>query len=90
MGDTSALAALVQGARKDGASEPVVTDMERHTHLWKKIRAHAELRLASLRVKNDNALGEVATAKLRGKIAELKYLLALENPAPTMGADDTE
>jgi hypothetical protein len=45
---------------------------------WQRLKGHAEQRLADLRMQNDGALSELETARLRGRIAELKSILALE------------
>jgi len=50
---------------------------DRTTPTWKKVEAHIESRIASLRTKNDTNLDAVETAKLRGRIAELKRLASL-------------
>lgn len=55
---------------------------------WRAIRERAELRLDELRRKNDAELDEMQTAKLRGRIAELKELLALDRPAPANMMDE--
>jgi hypothetical protein len=39
-------------------------------------------RLSNLRKENDNDLSEVNTAKLRGKIQEVKRLMALNDDLP--------
>lgn len=80
------------GAKQDAADEAFVLDeMERQSALWKRLKAHLESRLAKKRVQNDNAkLGEVQTARQRGRIAEIKYLLALDKPAPEREAEHAE
>lgn len=61
----------------------LLTRDERDTNLWTKLMAHWSDRLASLRAQNDNSdRNEIDTAKLRGQIAELKQLLALNNDPP--------
>jgi len=55
---------------------------ERNSPLWAKLAAHFEERLATTRNRNDSDHDEAATAKLRGRIAELRYTLSL-------GADKT-
>ena len=64
---------------------------EAASYLWKKLKGHMEARLALLRSKNDdpNKDGN-ATAMLRGRIKELKNLMALDNPAPSMEAEDSD
>ena len=60
-----------------------LTDEERRSALWRKLSAHAESRLQSLRIQNDGDKDAAETAKLRGRIAEVKVFLALgEEPAP--------
>lgn len=49
---------------------------------WLRIKDHYEARLDELRVKNDTALSPEQTARLRGRIAEVKLLLALADPEP--------
>ena len=55
---------------------------ERHTQLWRDLMRHVEDRIAELRQRNDADQDERATAALRGRIAELKALLALDKPTP--------
>lgn len=45
-----------------------------------KIRAYLEQSLIDLRVMNDISAGEAATATTRGRIQEVKTLLALVTP----------
>jgi hypothetical protein len=55
------------------------------TRTWEHVRAHAEARIATLRAENDRPQNtEQQTATLRGRILELKDLLALA----TAPADD--
>lgn len=65
-----------------------LTDAERQSALWMKLARHVEQRLDILRRRNDNQLDDLATAKLRGQIAECKAILALGNPAPTVVTTD--
>ena len=51
--------------------------------LWKKLEAHMNSRLASHRVRNDNRASAEDTAKLRGRIAEVKEFLKLAERQPT-------
>lgn len=58
---------------------------------WSKLRRHMEAQLDKLRRENDKDADPVRTAKLRGRIAQLKNLLALGNPqAPAMVADEEQ
>lgn len=68
--------------------EPLLTPTERDSPVWRKIKAHAEQRLESARKANDTNLDERKTAKLRGRIAELKHLATLDQPAPQTEAND--
>ena len=46
---------------------------------WQRIRKHIEGRIEDLRKQNDGALDEIETARLRGRIAEMKLLLSIED-----------
>lgn len=48
------------------------------TATWMKLRAYCEKEIETLRKQNDGDLPPEITAKTRGRIAELKGLLALE------------
>lgn len=52
---------------------------ERNSHLWQRLAKHLEGRLQKLRTENDTDLTESRTAQLRGRIAEIKALMALGN-----------
>ncbi len=54
-----------------------LTQGEHNDPLWLKLVAHYEKRLATLRAQNDNAPTEETTARLRGRIAEVKDFLKL-------------
>mgnify|MGYP001574846979 FL=1 len=68
---------------------PLLTEIEKHSAVWQKIMKHLEERLSSLRARNDNDLDERRTARLRGRLAEIKHLLALDQPRPQTDADDS-
>lgn len=55
---------------------------ERASPLWLRLKAHLHERLAKARTRNDGALAPDETARLRGRIACLKDLLALEEDRP--------
>ena len=59
--------------------EPLLSTNDRHSPLWLKLKRELEARLATLRAQNDGDKDERSTAMLRGRIAELKILLALGN-----------
>lgn len=69
--------------------EIVLHPHEVQSPIWQKLVTHANRRLAVLRGRNDGDLDERKTAKLRGRIAELKVFLALgELSTPEHEADD--
>jgi hypothetical protein len=68
----------------------MTTEIDLASETWKAIAARATARLADLRARNDGALDEVKTAHLRGRISELKELLALGNPVPADMANETQ
>ena len=55
-------------------------DHERQGQLWRDLMRHCEDRIAELRQRNDADLDERQTANVRGRVAELKALIALGNP----------
>lgn len=55
--------------------EPLLTVGDRLSPLWAKVSKHLEARLHSLRCQNDGDKNTEETAKLRGRIAEIKALL---------------
>lgn len=68
-----------------------LTELERQSAVWVKVSEELKSRLTSARLKNDGELNEIDTARLRGRIFELKSLLALGNPpGPTPLMEDDE
>jgi hypothetical protein len=65
-------------------SEPdfKLTDVEVHSATWARIRGHLEERLQKHRKNNDGNLTFDQTTKLRGRIAEIQYLLGIGEPEP--------
>lgn len=57
----------------------VLTIEERRSVLWRKLEEHCANRLEIVRKDNDADRSETDTARLRGRIAELKYLISLGN-----------
>lgn len=57
---------------------------------WLTLVVELEARLALLRSQNDATLNEIETAKLRGRLAELKRIIALphERERREMSSDD--
>jgi len=53
----------------------ILGDADRQSQIWERIRAALEARLAEHRERNDASLSPERTEKLRGRIAEVKWLL---------------
>lgn len=58
------------------------------TALWRKLEEYIEQRMDVLRKTNDGDLEPMQTARLRGRIAELKSILALSKDEPNQEAAD--
>ncbi len=56
---------------------------DRTNPLWMRLEAHMRKQLAELRPRNDAHLPPKRTADIRGRIAQLKELLALANEPKT-------
>jgi hypothetical protein len=68
-----------------------LTRSEAASGLWQRIEEHLKARLAEKRAENDHDKDAIATARLRGALAEIKAFLALaETQAPEPEADDAE
>jgi hypothetical protein len=65
-----------------------LTEQEAASPMWARMKAHFDSRLAELRAQNDSSKPQEQTERLRGRIAETKYFLALDTPAPEVVADD--
>lgn len=65
----------------------VLTEMEKQSALWKRLKAHFEARIARHRASNDSPKSDEKTALLRGRIREAKYFASLENTATAMALD---
>jgi hypothetical protein len=63
----------------------VLTAAERQSQLWLRIKGHLEDRLRMARGKLEGEQTEQQTAAWRGRIAELKGLLALGDEPPIDG-----
>ncbi|HYN54395.1 MAG TPA: hypothetical protein VES38_06795 [Methylotenera sp.] len=69
-------------------SKLILNSAEAQTALWIKIKAHLESRLDLCRLQNDGDSDAVHTAKMRGRILEIKSFLALDKPPPSIAAGD--
>ena len=68
----------------------VLDAVDRQKAVWLKLRAHLVDRLTTLRASNDGDKSPIETAKLRGRIAELKLLLSEDDePIDVRGASGT-
>lgn len=65
-----------------------LSENDKSTALWLRLKAHMEGRLAAARVRNDGALTEAETAALRGEIRALKALIRLDAVRPIATGDD--
>lgn len=64
-------------------SDFALTQGDKDSSTWRKLRKHFESERANLRERNDSpSLDAEKTAILRGRIAQLTDLLALDKPAP--------
>lgn len=60
----------------------ILSEEEKRNPLWTRLMKHFEERLQELRLMNDATRSEVDTANLRGKIAEIKELIRLNEFRP--------
>jgi hypothetical protein len=65
-------------------SDPILDPIERQSAVWLKLKKQLEARLAMLRMKNDSDLSPHRTARLRGRIEEVKALLSLGTDKPNL------
>lgn len=64
-----------------------LTEAERLSPVWARVKQILEERIAQHRIANDAGLPPEATAKLRGRISELKALLKLDRALPLVDED---
>ena len=57
-----------------------LTESERQSALWIKLREELTTRLDRARRKNDGAMNDIETSNLRGEIRCLKQILAFGDP----------
>lgn len=67
-----------------------LTIEDRESPLWRRLAGHMRAELAALREQNDAPqLDAIKTATIRGRIAQLKALLALgDPPRPALAGDE--
>jgi hypothetical protein len=61
---------------------------ERRGAAWQRLRKHIDMRIDVLRRINDNDADAATTAKTRGRIAELRRLLADADPDTQNAGED--
>jgi hypothetical protein len=62
----------------------MISEGDRLHPIWMRLTTHLETRIALLRIKNEGDVSETQTARIRGGIAELKAILALGIPPPSV------
>lgn len=60
----------------------ILTEGDKISPVWIKLMAYWECRLQALRIQNDGVKHETDTGLLRGRIAELKTFISLNNIQP--------
>jgi len=66
-----------------------LTEGDKLSAVWQKLDPYLKERLATLRAQNDGELDAIATARLRGKLAAIKEILALADAGPVQAEDDS-
>jgi hypothetical protein len=65
-----------------------MTSLNKHedfdTLTWRKVKEYCDVRIATLHAQLEGDLPPEATAKVRGRIMELKLILTLDQPAPKL------
>lgn len=62
-------------------------NVDRISPCWQKIKQHAEDRIAELQGKLAGDMSEEETWKYRGRIAELRAILAADKDAPVISGE---
>lgn len=65
-----------------------LTEADKLSALWRKLEPYLQDRLDACRKQNDGDLSPEQTAKLRGRIATLREILALANAGPVQAEPD--
>ncbi len=60
-----------------------LTPADKHSPTWMRLKEHLNARLQTLRIQNDAEATPEQTANRRGRIAEIKFLLTLDDSSPT-------
>lgn len=62
----------------------ILTEGEKSSPLWMRLKEHLETKLREARGKNDGPQSETETATLRGQIRTLRGLIALDEESPPL------
>jgi len=62
--------------------------LDTYSGTWAYVRAWAEEEIERLREKNDKTLDALQTADIRGRIKQMKKLIALPNPKGLLAKDE--
>jgi hypothetical protein len=78
------------GGEAEGAAvnDYRLTDGEKTTTTWVRLKAYLQYRLDTARLRNDGVLSEYETAALRGEIKCLKHLIGLDAVRPMTGDEE--
>lgn len=69
---------------KDIKKPLVLTEADKRSELWLALMTRMESRIEALRRENEGDLNEAQTANKRGRIAELRAMLALHKDQPNL------
>lgn len=72
------------------ANEFVLTAHDKAQGLWLRLSNHLNDRLEECRRRNDGPLTEIETARLRGEIKCLKYIIALGESRPFLTGESEQ
>lgn len=64
-----------------------LTPQELQSSTWLKLEAYLQQKLADLRSQNDGDMSMEATARLRGRVAQVKFILSLRENSEAMQPD---
>jgi len=70
--------------RIEDDDQPFLTEAEKQSALWLKLDRQFNNRLDRLRKQNDSPSDAEKTANIRGRIAEVKFFLALGEDTPSL------
>jgi hypothetical protein len=67
-----------------------LSETDKASGLWLRLKDHLEDRIAAARKRNDNIQSEAETAVLRGEIRALKHLVRLGDDRPILDGNDDQ